>query len=163
MKSLKKRPSQTFRQLEMWNQLTNAFDLFSNQNQLLWTIFGVLWGANALLLVALFTTGNLPPGKIVGCVVAGVGLLLSLIWHIVQRRAIGYLKKAEVLISELERFLEIPKNLAWSADINEFDYLKYVGNRCGSIRDIMKGCSLGGAILWFLALLFFVSKDMHWI
>ena len=45
---------------EKWTQLTNALNLRSSQDQVLWSIFGAFWGANAILLVALFTTGKLP-------------------------------------------------------------------------------------------------------
>lgn len=49
-------------------QLSNAVALASTTNQIVWTVFGIFWAANAVLLVALFTTGDLPhrtPGLVV--------------------------------------------------------------------------------------------------
>ena len=64
---------------EIWTQLTNAINLRASKDQVLWSIFGAFWGANAILLVALFTTGK-PPVESVGAVVSIVGFSLSLIW-----------------------------------------------------------------------------------
>jgi hypothetical protein len=64
---------------QLWNQLSNAVALVAKQDQIVWAVFGVFWAANAVLLVALFTTGKLPEQS-VGIIVSGVGLALSVVW-----------------------------------------------------------------------------------
>ena len=44
----------------LWSQLANAVALVGKQDQIVWAIFGIFWAANAVLVVALFTTGALP-------------------------------------------------------------------------------------------------------
>jgi hypothetical protein len=56
----------------LWSQLGNAVALAAKQDQIVWAVFGVFWAANAVLLVALFTTGDLPK-RSVGLVVSIVG------------------------------------------------------------------------------------------
>lgn len=41
---------------ELWQQLGHAVSLDTSENQVVWTIFGLFWAADAILLVALFTT-----------------------------------------------------------------------------------------------------------
>ncbi|MBU4259582.1 MAG: hypothetical protein KKI12_09105 [Proteobacteria bacterium] len=147
---------------EKWAQLANAISLRSSQDQVMWNIFGVFWGANAILLVALFTTGKMPEEP-VGIVVSIVGTALSVVWHIMQNRACGHLERFEALMSKMEKSLEIDPNETVSQKINVADYTEYVGKKVGFGRKLIKRCSLVGAILWFAGLGYFILKSIHLI
>ena len=145
---------------ELWSQLGNAINLRSSQDQVLWSIFGAFWAANAILLVALFTTGDLPSNPAVGLIVAGVGVSLSLIWHGIQNRALGHVKRHEELMKTLEEALDIDPRFAVSPEINRSNYDLFL-RRGPSARTLMALCSLGGAVLWTLVLIFFVVKVLN--
>ena len=144
---------------ELWRQLGNAIHLRSAQDQVLWSIFGVFWAANAILLVALFSS-EAYPRYVVGIVISVVGFLLSLAWHGIQHRALGHVKRYEELMKKLEQQqqLGIPPDLAVSDEINP-DYDKFLGKGIRA-RKLMPTCSLVAAILWALAFLFFFSKNL---
>ncbi len=142
---------------EIWGQLTNAINLSTREDQVLWSIFGVFWGANAILLVALFTTGSLP-SPAVGIVVSAVGVSLSFTWHIIQRRALGHLERFEELIRKLEEKLGFHPDYAISVKINKKDYAQFLGKHPGLARALMKGCSLVGTGLWALGFIIFLLK-----
>ena len=84
---------------DQWKQLGNAVALAAKQDQIAWAIFGVFWAANAVLLVALFTTGALPQPS-VGLVVSSVGVVLSLVWRAIERRAVEWLKHYERVLGD---------------------------------------------------------------
>lgn len=96
------------------DQLSNAIELSCKEDQITWLIFSVFWPANALLLVALFTTGDLPTRN-VGIIVSGIGFILSVIWTIIQIRAIAHLRFFETVIDRIEsKYIDIPKDVAVS-------------------------------------------------
>jgi hypothetical protein len=140
---------------ELWNQLTNAINMRSSQDQVLWSIFGTFWAANAILLVALFTTGKLPTDSTVCTVVSVVGIMLSLTWYAIQARALGHLMRYEELIKRIESKINFDPDYALSADINRNDYNHYLG-KTPRARILMKVYSICGAISWGLALVFFL-------
>ena len=122
----------------LWSQLQNAVALAAKQDQIVWAIFGVFWAANAVLLVALFTTGDLPK-RPVGLVVSIVGLAISLVWTAIQRRAIAWLKFYEGVMSEIEeRHLQPPVRLTGRRE--------QVGGM--PVRLLMLGCPFVSVILW---------------
>lgn len=141
---------------DLWRQLNHAINLRSTQDQVLWSIFGVFWAANAILLVALFQNGQIPMSAI-GIVISVVGALLSCVWHQIQRRALGHILRHETLIERLERQLEIPENLATSGHINQEDYNRFLSSGIPA-RQLMPICSLVASILWALAFLFFLVR-----
>lgn len=116
---------------DSWNQLTNAVQMAAKQDQIVWTIFGVFWAANAVLLVALFSNGRLPTAPI-GIAVCGTGTILSFVWFIIQRRALRWLAYYDEILYQLERkHLRIPAELALSARINRKTFEEKIG---GGIR-----------------------------
>lgn len=153
-------PNPEFSRPDMLDQLSRAADLRSSEDQVLWTIFGAFWGANTVLLVALFATGTLPSNHYVGIVVSAVGALLSSVWHIIQQRAIGHLKRFETLMDRLERKLGVPADYAVSAKINVTDYEACLGRTKVSARTLMRACSFLAASLWILGAGYFVWLAM---
>ena len=142
---------------ELWSQLANAISLRSSQDQVLWSIFGTFWAANAILLVALFTSGTMPSDPFVGIVISVVGILLSLTWHVIQNRALGHLMRHEMLVTMIETSLGFDPNYAVSADLNQGPYDTYLGKGIRA-RRVMPACSIGVTALWLLALVVFLVK-----
>ena len=140
---------------ELWRQLENAIALRSTQDQILWTLFGIFWASNAVLLVALFTTGKLPDPA-VGLVVAVVGVALCTAWALIRRRALGHLVRDEKLMDKIERALNIDPTFAVGRDVNHDAYRQYVG-RGPSARRVMTACTVLGPLLWAVFGVYFVA------
>ena len=75
---------------DLWHLLDNAVALIVGQDQVLWSIFGVYSATVSILLVALFTSGTFPERR-VGLIISLFGLVMSVAWFFIQRRAIGYM------------------------------------------------------------------------
>lgn len=101
----------------LWDQLGNAVSRSAAEDQIVWTIFGVFAATNSVLMVALFTTGDLPKPT-VGIVVCAAGAILCWIWFLIQCRAIRWLEYYEKLIRQLEETLDLPDEIAISARLN---------------------------------------------
>jgi hypothetical protein len=166
-------PSETggMRQLtqrELWDQLSNAASLRSSEDQVLWTISGIFWAANAVLLVALFQGGKLPESNVPPLVVSAVGMTLSAIQYFLQGRALGHIQRYEQLMTRLECALGFAPEYAVSADLNTEDADRYLGGRRGnvrfkvrrgtlvSVRRLMQWTSVVGALAWAAAFGFFL-------
>ena len=157
---------------ELRSQLSNAISLRSSEDQVLWTISGIFWAANALLLVALFQGGKLPESNVPGLVVSAVGVALCAIQYFLQGRALGHIRRYEELMKRLERALNFESRYAVSADLNAEDADRYLGGRKGNVlrrlrmgtlfpaRTLMQVASLGGTFLWLAALGFFVFRTI---
>ena len=139
------------------SQLGNAVARAAKEDQIVWTIFGIFWAANAVLLVALFTTGNVPSLP-VGIVVCVSGAVLSSVWFAVQRRAIGWLGYYEKIIRELETtYLNTPATVALTPKLNETTFKTAVGSSA-RVRPLMTWSGLVSAALWIAALSWFVVR-----
>lgn len=137
-----------------WSQLTNVIAMRSSQDSVGWSIFGTFWTTNAVLLVALFATG-FPPASI-GKIISGLGLLLSVIWLAIQRRAIGNMSRYDTLIERLEIRLRVEPSLAISPALNPpEDRLP-----AGPGRQLMLWSGVGAILGWAAALLIFTVVGM---
>lgn len=88
--------------------------LVAKQDQIVWAAFGVFWAANAVLLVALFTSGDLPK-QTVGLIVSVVGIALSLVWLAIEHQAVAWLKFYGTIVWELEQqYLHVPSPVAFT-------------------------------------------------
>ncbi len=141
-----------------WKQLSNAVALGAKQDQIVWTVFGVFWAANAVLLVALFATGDLPERR-VGIIASAFGIALSAVWWRVERRAIEYLGAYEEVIRRLERrLLGEPSQFALSRGLNEELFEKKVQG--SSVRPLVEGVCIVFIGVWLGALIFFVLSAL---
>jgi hypothetical protein len=147
---------------ELWDQLSRAIELRSSQDQVLWSIFGTFGATNAILLVALFTTGEFPKDPWLGVVVTAVGFSLSILWHFIQSRALGHVKRHEALMKCIEAELRLPPDFAVSAEINRASFDSQVGRGIRA-RTVMRLLGLGSALLWAVALLTFLAKGIKWL
>src|SRR4051812_10877277 len=102
-----------------WNQLAIAANLAAKQDQIVWAVFGVFWAANAILLVALFPDGG-APGRTAGIIVSVVGVFTTVMWCLVQWRAIGFMEYYDALVMRLEQSLLAGggENIAVSGQLN---------------------------------------------
>ena len=131
---------------ELWFQLENLVVLVAKEDQIVWTIFGVFWAANAVLLVALFTTGGTPSANF-EAIISVAGTILSIIWFIIQRRAIRWLSYYETVIYRIEKeFLDIPPDIALSPRINNSTFIKEIGLGI-RVRLLMMGSGLVATII----------------
>lgn len=90
---------------ELWKQLQNALAKRSSQDQVIWSIFGIFWAANALLFVAVFTSnGKILEGLVVS-IVSIIGIFTSIVWRFLLRRAINHIELDENLMSHIENIL----------------------------------------------------------
>jgi hypothetical protein len=133
-------------------QLANAVALSIKQDQIAWTVFGVFWAASAVLLVALFTTGDVPK-RPVGVIVCTVGTALSLVWYVVQVRAIGYLNFYDSVVETIEIRLGLPAEIALSGRINNTHRSVHV--KGVSVRPVMVACTIVSAALWVCGFVWF--------
>jgi hypothetical protein len=143
----------------VWRQLGNAIQLRSAQDTVLWSIFGVFWAANAILLVALFPKGGLPAYPI-GAIISVVGFLLGIVWYKIQGRALGHVTRYERLMKRLEEELgfdsEEQRKYAISAEINKEDYRDCL-DKGVSARVLMPKCAKGACLFWALAFISFLT------
>lgn len=133
---------------ELWSQLGITADLRSSEDQTLWTCFGTFCAANAVLLVALFTSGDFPPNPLVGVLIGVVGAGMSFLWYLIQRRAIGYIVGHEKLMVLLQEKLQVPCDLAISAPMQNGP----------TARSLMTGASILATVAWCLLLVVFVAQ-----
>ncbi|UCC81904.1 MAG: hypothetical protein JSW46_12950 [Gemmatimonadota bacterium] len=152
-----------------WDQLTNAVEMVKHEDEVLWNIFAIFWGTNAILLVALFagegsnsaaTNALASTGGLAGVVVSAVGLGLSIMWLTLHRRSLAWLDYYRALVENLEDrlgFKSYPQ-LAISTEINKQLWKKTIGDwkNWPPARHAMLFCISVSAVLWFLALVYFV-------
>ena len=88
---------------DLWRQLGNVISLRSSEDSLLWTGFGIFWGANAVLFVPMFTVDSSKTNLIV--VVPFVGIAMSVLWYLIQRHTLGHIRMHEDLMKRLQERL----------------------------------------------------------
>ena len=152
---------------ELWAQLSNSNTLRSNEDQVLCSISGIFWAANAILLVVLFQNGKLPDSHLPRLVISAVGAILSLTQYFLQGRTLGHIKRYEELIKRIELKLNFDDRYAISADLNAEDADRYLGKRGNvwhklktgtpfRVRKLMQCTSMGGTLLWLIAFVIFL-------
>jgi len=104
----------------MNDQLTRAIAARASVDQINWVVFSAFWGANALVLIALVQSGEIK------WMVPIAGLVISLVWVLIQKRALGHLGYLESVVEKLERALNIQPEHAVSGWINKETYDKFM-------------------------------------
>lgn len=127
-------------------QLGNATGMRSSQDQILWVVIGTFWATNAILLVALFQTGQFPDAP-VGVALGTTGLVVSGVWYGMQRRALAHLVRLEALIRDLEQALYVPPSLAISLELNQLAYERYLRGGI-SARQLMRIFTAVSLVAW---------------
>jgi hypothetical protein len=135
---------------ELLQQLANAIQLRSSQDQVLWGIHGVFWASNSILLVALFANGKIPTPNI-GTILSSVGLFMSLTWYFMQRRALGHVKRHEALMARIDLVLFKDSDAMYGITY-EADYKKYLSGRPRA-RSVMPAAVIIFMIVWTIGLM----------
>jgi hypothetical protein len=148
-----------FRREELRGQLTNAINLRSSQDQVLWSIFGTFWAANAILLVAFFPNGRLSHDWASTMIVI-FGVLLSIIWSFIQHRALGHIEAYEALMEKIEKELGVDYEFAVSLGLNEKLYENHLKKGL-SARSVMEISPFVGMFTWFVILGIFLCRIFH--
>lgn len=129
-----------------WNQLTSAISYRASQEQIAWAMFGTLGATNAILLVALFSSGDLPQNGKVGIVVSAVGVSVSILWNVMLHRIYRFAYRIEQLVTKIETDLEID-------DRHSFGYIFPSHNLVGGSLLLIVV-----SILWLLGFIYFMVK-----
>ncbi len=130
---------------ELWKQLENAISLRSSENSALWQAFSLFLATNGVLLIALFTAGKLPM-RDVALIVSGVGIVISILWTLVQRRPLAHIKAYEGLRDTIENKLFEGYDTTYSIK-NAVDAV----HSWLSARQIMSATTIITLIVWTIA------------
>ncbi len=129
----------------LWSQLANAVALAAKGDQIVWTIFGIFSASNALLLSALLT-GGAAPRREGAMVLSAAGVVLSVVWFLIQLRVMKYLAYYETIIRVLEdEFIKVPRSIA-------------LGKRLPGIgvRPLMRWFGALAALMWAGSIVYFL-------
>jgi ADP-ribose pyrophosphatase YjhB (NUDIX family) len=139
------------------NQLSLVWNARSQQDQVLWRIFAAFWPTNAILLAALFRSSGQTLSPIIGAVTTCSGIFVAVVWFLIQRRALGHIKRIEATADRLEREIFGAGNSAYalSPRVNATDAEKLSGVPA---RSVMPVCTGAVGMLWLLGLIYFVFQ-----
>lgn len=143
-----------------WARLGNAVNVHNKQDQIYWTVFGIFWPTNAILLMALFPNGDLPRARWLAFVVSLVGFTTCCVWDKVQVRVLGHMERIERTIdrAEARRGVFLEERL--------YPPREYVDSlppeqriRGSPVRELMPLCTGGGIVFW---LVLAIVSIVHW-
>jgi len=87
---------------ELWSHLDNVVSASLNLDYVSWLVFSIFWAGNAIVATALLARGyNVPRGILV----SSIGAFGSIVWWIIQARAVAYHLFRESIVAELEEYL----------------------------------------------------------
>jgi hypothetical protein len=134
---------------ELFVQLQNAISLRTAQDQVLWTILGFFGATNAVLITAMFSSGDFPKSFLIPTFVVPTGMALCIAWNSIQRRALGHINRHEALATSIETALDIPSNLSTSSKLNVDLYAQFLGSGTPA-RALMPLIGWITLLMWFL-------------
>jgi len=136
-------------------QLSIVWTARYQQDQVLWRVFGVFWPTNAILLAALFrSSGQSLPPKI-GAITALCGAFVATVWFLIQRRALGHVKRIESIAEGIEKALLAPTQCAYALSPRLSNTAR---DKIGGVtaRTLMPICTAVVFLLWLLGLIHFI-------
>ena len=93
---------------ELLKHLQNMITLRNGQDQVFWMVFSAFWTTNALLLISLFSVGK---GRWtveeVGTIISFIGIFVTIIWTLIQVRALDRIQMHENSIAYIEKKLKL--------------------------------------------------------
>jgi len=136
--------------------LQNSSNLRTGQDQVVWRIFGSFWSTNALLLISMFSIGDKWNIYEVGIIISSIGILISIVWTLIQKRSIDRIKMHEDSMIYIENQLELSEELrTYSKKPIESFIIKI------KARIVMSLCCYLVTILWICALTLFICSFFH--
>ncbi len=137
---------------ELFLLLQNFSSLRTGQDQVMWSIIGSFWTANSVLIVCIFTSQeNIFHQS--GITVSIVGFVISLVWNLIQNRALKRIIIYEDAIKEIEEKLQLEyKHCSFLTSTSKtYDSSKDKN----SARYILKLFSKSVIYIWLLSLFIF--------
>jgi len=137
---------------ELFLLLQNFSNLRTGQDQVMWSIIGSFWTANSVLIVCIFTAqANIFHQS--GITVSIVGFVISLVWNLIQNRALKRIILYENAIKEIEEKLKLDyKHCSFFTSTSKsYDSSKDKN----SARYILKLFSKSVIYVWLLSLIIF--------
>jgi len=128
------------------------------ENQITWTIFGIFWATQVLLVGVLFQGGQFPPNPVLGFGVSFLGVVMSVAWALTQHRSLLHLQRHEDIIKLIEMQLVDRGDLLPDHQMTMQDL--YSGPRA---RTVMRVCCWAAAIAWLVSLVVFAGGFWTWI
>jgi hypothetical protein len=123
------------------------------ENQVTWTIFGIFWAAQVLLVGVLFQ-GAFPPHPVAGIVVSILGIVMSTAWALTQSRSLSHLERFEDLSKSIEEQLQEAGRLSKEHHLTISP--RFPGLRA---RTVMRLCCWGAVVAWFGSAVTFIACE----
>lgn len=151
----KNETSSTYKKIkrsELFILLQNFSNLRTGQDQVMWSIIGSFWTANSVLIVCIFTSQeNIFHQS--GITVSIVGFVISLVWNLIQNRALKRIILYEDAIKEIEKKLKLEYKHCSFLTSNTKVYESSINKN--SARYIMKLFSKSVIYLWLISFFIF--------
>ncbi len=113
-----------------------------------WAIFGIFWAAEVLLLGALMVTGHLPD-RTAGLVLSTTGVILSLVWGLIEARSLMFVVFYEKVVETLElELLNGRTEIALSTSLARHRFDRIPGPHFRA--RVLMLCSCGGSLVVWL-------------
>jgi hypothetical protein len=142
---------------ELYILLQNFSNLRTGQDQVMWSIIGAFWTTNSVLIVSIFSARE-NVFLIAGITVSLVGFSISLIWNIIQNRALNRIILYENSIKDIETKLKLEfQNCSFLTKNSK--YYEGFENR-KSARYVMKLFSKSVIYAWVLSFIIFTYLSL---
>lgn len=137
---------------ELFILLQNFSNLRTGQDQVMWSIIGAFWTTNSVLIVSIFSAQE-NIFLVAGITVSIVGFSISLIWNIIQNRALNRIILYENSIKDIETKLNLEfQNCSFLTRNSKF-YEGFENRK--SARYVMKLFSKSVIYAWVLSFIIF--------
>lgn len=140
------------------NQLQVVSSARVGENQVTWTIFGIFWATQVLLVGVLFQGSQFPPDAVPAFSVSVLGVVMSVAWALTQHRSLHHLQRHEDLIKAIEAELVRRGDLLAGHQLTMRSL--YKGPRA---RTVMRVCCWAAAAVWLLSAIVFSGGVWTWI
>src|ERR1041384_5395069 len=128
-------------------QLKNAVALTTNQEKIVWTVFGVFLASQGVVVSGIVRNGGPLNGPLASFFLSICGFGLSIVWFLIQKRAIGHLKRYEELVFNIEMRLKVESNLPISPQRNKQAFDSHLGAGI-RVREVMPAVSMVLIFVW---------------
>lgn len=137
---------------ELLKHLQNMITLRNGQDQVFWMVFSAFWTTNALLLISLFSVGK---GRWtveeVGTIISFIGIFVTIIWTLIQVRALDRIQMHENSIAYIEKKLKLQQELcAYSIPPDRTFFIDVQARR------VVKFCCFFVLSLWIISFIIFL-------
>lgn len=97
---------------DLWKQLSLAISMRSSGDQITWTTLSIFFATNAVLLAALFRSGQYP-NPWIGAIISALAFSLSVLWCLITMRILERLGMHERIIRIIQSELFLDSRPLW--------------------------------------------------